>query len=53
MDLISSNTTGCYEFKLAELTDPHGACLLLIPQSFDRLAAFHLDMSQAILFIAV
>ena len=27
--------------------------LLLIPQSFDWLAAFHLDLLQAILFIAV
>jgi hypothetical protein len=27
--------------------------LLLIPQSFDWLAAFHLDFLQAILFIAV
>jgi hypothetical protein len=27
--------------------------LLLIPQSFDWLAAFHLELLQAILFIAV
>ena len=31
----------------------HFIYLLLIPQSFDRLAAFHLDMLQAILSIAV
>ena len=28
-------------------------CLLLIPQTFDRLAAFHLEVSQTIIFSAV
>ena len=34
------------------LGKPRHRCLLLIPQSFDWLAAFHLDLLQAILFIA-
>jgi len=36
-----------------EYTNFPGTYFLLIPQSFDWLAAFHLDLLQAILFIAV